>query len=119
MTDHVITPDDLEMSALTGVMTVRVPGHPIASTQLEGVLRDARRVERDHRAGELDAEAALAELRDMAPVVDQARGDGPTQAGAVDALLRAIGRRIGGKVADDPLADFAGGDAEAGRRVIL
>ena len=83
MTDHVITPDDLEMSALTGCASVRVPGHPIASTQLEGVLRDARRVERDHRAGELDAEAALAELRDMAPVVDQARRDGPTQAGAV------------------------------------
>ncbi len=119
MTDHVIRPDDLDMMAQTGVTEIRVPGHPIATTQLAGVLRDARRVEREHRAGALDAEAALAELRDMAPVVDQARGDGPTQAGAVDAVLRAIGRRIGGKVADDPLADFAAGDAEAGRRVIL
>ena len=119
MTDHVIRPDDLEMVAQTSVAAIDVPGCPIASTQLEGVLRDARRVERDHRAGELDAEGALAELRDMAPVVDQARGDGPTQAGAVEAVLRAIGRRISGKVADDPLADFAAGDEKAGRRVIL
>lgn len=119
MTDHVITPDDLDMMAQTDVTAVRVPGHPIESAQLASALSDARRVERDHRAGRLDADTAQRQLRDMAPVVAQARRAGPTQAGAVDAVLRAIGRRIGGEGADDPLADFAAGDAEAGRRVVL